>query len=133
MNMGTNPLFDPKTDNQDIHEDTQKMINTSLKSDEEYTADEQAFVDLILKLIAEDKIQLFTPGSLINHPVYDGLSDEAKGLADHNAMNMLGKIREIDKLSKLYEHPTYQMKNLVATLKQNKERLEEHSGDIFII
>ena len=48
-------------------------------------------------------------------------------------MSMLGKIRQIIDLSKLYEHPTYQMKNLVEALKQNKERLEEHSGDIFII
>ena len=58
--MTTNPLFDPKTDNQDIHEDSQKMINTSLASDDDYTPEEQAFVDMILRLVEEGKIQLFT-------------------------------------------------------------------------
>ncbi|MFT7184138.1 MAG: hypothetical protein ACI9QC_000469 [Oceanicoccus sp.] len=131
--MSKNPLFDSSTDNQEINEDTQKRLNTALASNEDYTVDEQTFVDLILKLVGEETINPYQPGTLINHSVYDGLSDEAKGLADQNAMNMLGKIRQVISLSKLYEHPTYQMKNLVAALKQNKEQLEEHSGDIFII
>lgn len=130
--MGVNPLFDPKTDNQDIHEDTQKMINTDLKADD-YAPADQEFVDLVLKLVEAGTINLYQPGTLINHDVYDTLSDEAKGLADLNAMNILTKIRQIVDQSKLYEHPTFQLKSLVASVRQNKERLEEHSGDIYII
>jgi len=130
--MGINPLFDPSTDNQDIHEETQKMINTDMKTDD-YAPADQEFVDLILQLVEAGTIQLYQPSSLINHQVYDTLSDEAKGLADLNAMNILAKLRQIVEQSKIYEHPTFQLKSLVASVRQNKERLEEHSGDIYII
>lgn len=131
--MPSNPLFDPKTDNQDIHEETQKMINEPLKADEEYSERDKVFIERVLKLVEDGTINLYAPSSLLNHTVYDGLSDEGKGLADQNTVNMLAKIRDIVRLTETNGHPTFQMKNLVESLHQNIERLEEHSGDIFII
>jgi len=131
--MATNPLFDPKTDNKDIHEDSQKLINEPLKADEEYSERDKIFIDKVLKLVSEGTINLHSPSSLLNQAVYDGLTDEGKGLADQNTVNMLSKIRDIVRLTEVNGHPTFQMKNLVESLHQNIERLEEHSGDIFII
>lgn len=130
--MAINPLFDPSTDNQVISPESQKMINQDLVSDE-ITPQDQAFLDHLMDLVNKGTIQLFVPDSLINQAIYAQVSDEAKGLADQNALTMLSKIRQIVNLKKTYDRPTYQMISLVASLRQNKERLEEHAGDIFIL
>lgn len=130
--MMINPLFDPSTDNQEIPEETQKMINADLKA-EQYSPEDQAFVDHILKLVNNGQIKLHEPSSLINAAVYAQLPPEAQGKADLNAMNMLAKVRQIVTLSKTYEFPTYQMISLVAGLRQNKENLEQVSGDIYVL
>ena len=130
--MAINPLFDPSTDNQVISPESQKMINQDVVSDE-ITPQDQAFLDHLMDLVNKGTLQLFVPDSLINQAVYAQVSDEAKGLADQNALTMLSKIRQIVNLKKTYDRPTYQMISLVASLRQNKERLEEHAGDIFIL
>ncbi len=130
--MRLNPLLDPCTDNMEIDENVQKMINTDLKTDD-YCDEDRTFVEMILKLVSDKVIDLHKPASLLNQSIYERLSHEAQGLADQNAIVMLAKIRQIVNLSKIYSHPTYQMINLVASLRQNKENMEKHSGDLFII
>jgi hypothetical protein len=126
-----NPLFDPATDNAVIDPATQQILNQPLKA-EAFTAEEQAFLDLLMAKIADKTINLYSPSSLLNTPVYDALPTEAKGLADQNAFVLLANVREINNLMQVSQEPTYQVKNLVDSLFQTKKRLEEH-GDIFII
>lgn len=126
-----NPLFDPATDNAAIDPATQQILNQPLKA-EAFTAEEQAFLDLLMAKIADKTINLYSPSSLLNTPVYDALPSDAKGLADQNAFVLLTKVREIYNLMQISKEPTYQVKNLVDSLFQTKKRLEEH-GDIFII
>ena len=127
-----NPLYDPATDNLPIDPAVQAMINQPLKDDSGFTTEDQMLLNLIMQKVEDKTINLYAPSSLLNTPVYDALSPELKGKADQNALILLGQIREIVNLMKISREPSYQIKNMVASLNQTKKRIEEH-GDIFII
>lgn len=126
-----NPLYDPATDNQPIDPAVQAMLNTPLKADG-FTAEEEQFLNLLMAKVDDKSINLYAPSSLLNAPVYEALSPEAKGKADFNAQVLLSKVREITNLMHISREPTFQVKNLVASLFETKKRLEEH-GDLFTI
>ena len=126
-----NPLYDPKTDNQPIAPEVQSMLNQPLKANA-WTDEEQAFLNDLMQKWESGVIKPYNPSSLLNTAVYDALPEEAKGKADQNALVMLGKVRQIVELMKVYNEPTFQIKNLVESLLEDKKRLEEHS-DLFII
>lgn len=127
-----NPLYDANTDNAQIADEKQKMINTPLAGGQ-LSAEDRAFLDKLLELVENGTIQLYVPSSLINTSVYEELSTEAKGKADQNAVAMLAKIRDIVELEKAPMDTDYQVENLVHSLRLNKERMEGIDGDIFII
>lgn len=116
-----------------IHKDekTQKWLNEPLK----YAGSSQNrdFLEMLMKMINEGKIQLLQPASLINHQVYDKIDQKAQGKADYEAMNLLHVVREIKGLYDAGYKDTYQMDNLVEKLRVTKERLESQDGDLFII
>lgn len=127
-----NPLYDSSTDNSHIADDTQQRLNAPL-SGKALSGEDQIFLNQIMNLVEEGQINLYSPSTLLNEAVYNALSDEAKGQADHNAMNMLTKIREIVNLKRAGMDAGYQIENLVHSLRLSKERMEEHDGNIFII
>lgn len=135
MNSSTalNPLYDPHTDNQVIPQEVQKLINQPLKDEQGLSVEDQAFLEKIQTLISEKKINLYDPDSLLNQEVYEKLNLEAKGKADQNAVLMLARIREIHDLLQISSEPSYQLQNLVASLRLYKERTEAYSGDIFLL
>lgn len=126
------PLYDPKTDNAHIADEVQQMINKPLGG-VAYSQEDQSFLDLILKLVNEKKINLYSPSSLLNNDIYEKLPHEGKAKADQNAMLILTKVREIYNLMQTITEPTYQVKNLVDSLRLNKESVEKTYGNIFII
>jgi hypothetical protein len=126
-----NPLYDPKTDNQAIAPEVQSMLNQPLKANA-WTDEEQAFLNDLVQKWDSGVIKPYSPSSLLNTTAYDALPEDAKGKADQNALLMLGKVREIVELMKVYHEPTFQVKSLVETLLEMKNRFEEHS-DLFII
>ncbi len=126
-----NPLYDPNTDNAPIADEVQKELNKPLADTSGFAAEDQLLLNQIMQLVEEGKINLYGPSTLLNTGIYDSLDDAAKAKADQNSVHMLGKIREIVGNMKAYNEPTFQVKNLVAALRLNKEALEEHA-DIFI-
>ncbi len=134
MNSSTkyNPLYDPKTDNAHIEDHIQVMINKPLERDP-YNEADQALLNLIVQLVNEKKINLYSPSSLLNNDFYEKLPHEGKAKADQNSVIMLTKIREIYNLVQTVSEPTHQIKNLVDSLRLNKEDVEKMCGDIFII
>lgn len=126
-----NPLYDPKTDNFPIADEVQQRLNKPMATS--YSSEDEMFLNMIISMVDEKKINLYTPDSLINHSVYDTLDLTGKGKADQNAMIMLTKIREIYNLVKAIPEPNFQVKNLVASLRQNKESVEKLAGNIFVI
>jgi len=131
-NTGINPLYDSATDNQAIANDTQLRLNQP-QAGGQMSKEDTAFAEMLVKLVDEGTINLYQPSTLLNPEVYEQLSDEAKGKADQNTVAMLAKIRNIVDLHKAPMDTIYQEQNLVQSLRENKERMEEHGGDIFII
>ena len=126
-----NPLYNAATDNAAIPSEVQSRLNQPLQQGS-LSADEQAFLNLILAKIEDKSIQLYVPSSLLNNAVYEALSEAEKGKADQNAVILLTRIREIHALTQVSKEPSFQLQNMVASLRQIKNRLEEHS-DLFII
>ena len=126
-----NPLYDPATDNQAIAPEVQNMLNTPSNSGT-WTDSDQVFLTDVLAKVEAGTIQLYSASSLLNNAVYEKLTPELQGKADQNALLMIGKVREIVDLMKLYHEPNDIVKNLVESLFAAKQRAEE-AVDIFII
>lgn len=116
-----------------MDEKTQKELNTPLIDPDFKNQRNEDFLNLLIKLINEGKIELYRPSSLINFEIYDKLTEEKQGKADLEAMNMLAAIREIKDLFDNGFLNTFQMENLVERVRQTKERLETEGGNIFIV
>ncbi len=117
-----------------MDEATQRNLNTPLQDNTgRLDGKDQEFLNLIISLIDEKKIDLYQPATLINNEVYDKLDEKAQGQVDLEAINMLTAIREIKGLYDNGFKETFQMENLVHRLRMTKERLEETGGDVFII
>ena len=112
---------------------TQAMLNQPLKNAAGNSQEDENFLDLILALIAEGKIDLYKPSSLINTAIYDRLVPEQQAKIEVEAMSMLATIREIKGLCDAEYRETFQVENLVRQLRMGKERLEEAGGDLFVI
>lgn len=112
---------------------TQALLNTPLEKQGGLSAENEAFLDVVLGFVAEGRINLYQPSTLLNEPVYDLLDQEKQGRADMEAMNLLTSIREIKGLCDAGFRQTFQVENLVSRFKMSKERVEELGGDIFII
>lgn len=114
-------------------EQTQKELNTPLTDPSGAGQKNEKFLNLVISLINEGKINLYRPATLINQPIYDNLPKEKQGKVDLEAMNLLVAIREIKGLHDAGYKDSYQMENLVERVRNTKERLESEGGDLFII
>ncbi len=120
----------------DIAQDVQVILNKPKKIEEaDYkpSKEDQEFLQDIIKKVDSAKIQLYTPSSLLNDEVYQQLNSSGKAKADFDILNLLNKIREIKKLWDQGDKDTYQLFNLVHSLRITKERIETADGDVFII
>lgn len=110
-----------------------QLLNTPLKKDDGVNREDKTFLDLVISLITEGKIDLYKPSSLLNNAVYDLLDEMKQGQADLEAVNLLSAVRELKDLYDAGFTNTFQMENLVHRLRETKERIEESGGDLFII
>lgn len=121
-------------DQTNINPETQKMLNSPLVKPQGLSTEDQAFLNLIIAKVEAKEIDLLAPGTLLNHPVYDKLAPEAQGKVDFDAMNLTTTLRNIYWLWKSTNGThTFQAENLVHQVRLTKERLEQISGDVFVI
>jgi len=116
-----------------IDPDTQKLLNSPLVNPKGISKEDEAFLNLVVSKAEKGEINLMAPSSIINHAVYDQLPEEKKGKVDFDAVNLATTLRNIHDLWKAYGTPTYQIENLVHQVRLTKERLEEVSGDVYMI
>lgn len=129
-----NPYFDPATDNMPIAEDTQKVVNTPVEKPSAMDDQDMALVNLIVSLVDSKKINLYSPSTLINQPVYDKLPELTQGKVDQHAFNMLTSVREIYNYYKSpFSNNAYQFENRVRWFRLQKEEAEKEWGDVFVI
>lgn len=114
----------------------QQMLNkpTTIKP-KAYKPDplDKEFLKVVIAKVEEGTIKLFTPSTLLNQPVYEGLSSQLKAKVDYDILILLHKIRQIKKLWDDGAKNSYQIMNLVHSLRLAKESLESQQGDVFVI
>ena len=111
----------------------QALLNQPLASGSANDGMNEEFLNLVLGLIKDGKIDLYKPSSLINEAVYGKADEAARGKADFDAVQMMATVREIKDLCDNGFRESMQVANLVDRLRQTKERLESVGGDLFII
>lgn len=116
-----------------IDDSHQKELNTPLAVQGGIKAEDKEFLEFVLSLVKEGKIDLFVPHTLINDSVYDNLSEKEQGEVDIEAVNTLSAIRKIKDLHDAGFDDSYQMENLVQKVRIKKENFENSIGDVFII
>lgn len=129
----TNPLFDPKTDNKPISDESQDIVNKPVEDPAGMDEDDQLLLNLIEAQLEEKKIDLYKPSSFINQDVYDKLDPEVQGKIDLMSFNMLTSIREIHNFHQSdFSDSSYQFINMLHKFRLQKEETEKIHGDIFI-
>lgn len=111
----------------------QAQLNKPLAEPGGIPKEDKAFLEMVIKLINEGKINLYNPETLINKQHYLTLTPEVQAKVDIEAFNLLTALRDIKGLYDTGNSETYQMQNLVQRVRLSKERLEEEGGDFFII
>jgi hypothetical protein len=129
----TKKLIDRDEMHQSVDQNVQTMINKPQVDPSGLSEENEKFLRHVMTLIEEEKIDLFRPETLMNHEIYDDLEEEKKGIADTNALPLLGEIRQIKKLYETGSEKTFQMKNLIERVRLYKERIENKCGDVYII
>lgn len=111
----------------------QAQLNKPLVDPNGVSKDDKIFLEMVIKLINEGKINLYNPETLVNKQIYTTLTPEIQAKVDLEAFNLLTALRDIKGLYDTGNSETYQMQNLVQRVRLSKERLEEEGGDLFII
>lgn len=139
----TNNFMDDKSNsqglNQEITTEQQNMLNKPVIDPEGLSDDETQFIKDVMVRVYNGDINLFSPSSLINSKIYDGLQESVQGQADIHSVNFCSKLRSIKDLMEisggdlLFVEPSFQVRNLVQSIKFEKEQFESKHGDIFVI
>ena len=92
----------------------------------------EKFLHDLIKLIDEKQIDPYAPDSFLNKDVYDQLDEKWQGKVDLALVNMVDLVRKIEEYVRSKQTPDEcpQYENMVASLLQMKDRLEEHH-DVF--
>lgn len=112
---------------------TQEMLNKPAAYSGGLKGEDKNFLEMVVELIKDGVIDPLKPDSIINHEVYDKLSEEAQGKVDLEAVNLTSALREIQALYESGNTETFQIQNMIDRVKNTKERLEEEGGDLFVI
>ncbi len=118
---------------QELSVEEQKKLSQPLVKQQGLSAEDEAFLNLVVAKVDSGEIKLLQPSTLINQTVYGGLSEMNQGKIDFEALNLLSDLRTIYGLWKQNLTATYQAENMVRSVRLRKENLETISGDVFVI
>lgn len=108
-------------------------INKPLETTDALSAENEEFLNLVVQKVDSGEINVHTPKSMMNLPVYEKLTETEQDKIDIYAVNMLSTIRRIQNLCLIDQKYTYQMQNLLEEFRLRKEETEKTFGDVFII
>lgn len=123
----------------DIDAETQELLNKPVEDPRGFDESEMEFIKNTMSKVYSGEIDLFKPSSLLNASVYESASEMIQGKADFNAVTFCSKLRQIKDLmeisggEQLFVEPSYQVRNMVQSIKYQKELFEGSNGDIFLI
>lgn len=116
-----------------VDDNVQKMINKPQMDPTGVDATDAEYLEAIVKLIDEGRLNLHTPNTLMKNEIYDSLDDKAKGLADMSAVSLLNDLRQMKKLYDSGDKESFQIQNLIQRIRTVKERIENQCGDVYVI
>jgi len=116
-----------------VDQKTQQQLNQPVKDDTGFNDGHEDFLKILIDKIESKEINPLDIKTLFNKPVYDNLSEEDQEKTDLNALNIMGIIKQIEKLWGVDQTATFQVQNLVETVFQMKSKYEERHGDVYII
>jgi len=120
-----------KQSGKEIPANMQKRLNVPLTS--VLPKEQKEYYQMIVDLVTQQKINLYTIRSIIRPQLYASLAQQAQGKVDLAASNILHLLRHLADLAAQGYHETLQMKHLVEHIWQIKENIEQQYGDVFII
>jgi len=126
-------LIDKTLMTQGVDSNVQKMINNPQMDPTGIEASDTQYLETIIKLINDGKLDLHTPKTLMKAQLYNSLDDKAKGLADMNAVTLLNDLRQMKKLYDSNNTSSFQIQNLIHRIRNVKKRIEDICGDVYII
>ncbi len=115
-----------------IAPETQVRLNQPLATDS-LNPEEEAFLKDLTEKLEKGGLDPMNTRTLFNRAVYDKLSESEQEATDMTAINVMGILRQIQRLWAENHHQTFQIQNLVHTVFRMKSRFEEKHGDVFII
>lgn len=116
-----------------VDQKTQRNLNKPLTDNTGFNEGHEEFLKMLIEKLDKKEIDPYNAQTLYNKAVYDRLSEEEKEETDLTAQNIMGIVRQIEKLWELEQKPTFQIQNLVETVFQMKSKFEEKHGDVYII
>lgn len=116
-----------------IDDAVQKQLNLPLQKQESLDDGHQHFLQLLIQKLESGVLDTLNPATLFNHAVYDKLSEQDQEATDLTAVNLMGVIRQLQRLWNENRRNTFQVQNLVETVWQMKSQFEQKHGDVFII
>lgn len=118
---------------QGVDNNVQQMINKPQMDPTGVDATDAEYLEEIVKLINDGKLDLHVPNTLMKNEIYDSLDDKSKGLADMSAVSLLNDLRQMKKLYDMDDKESFQIQNLIQRIRNIKERIEEKCGDVYVI
>ncbi len=116
-----------------VDENVQQMINKPQMDPTGIDATDAQYLEAVIGMINEGKLDLHNPDTLMKKEIYDSLDDKSKGLADMSGVTLLNDLRQMKKLYDLGDKESFQIQNLIQRIRVAKERIEAQCGDVYII
>ncbi len=118
-------------EHKDLPEKAQVHAGQAIAGD--MSAQSTEFLQTVLAMIKDGKIDPNQPESFINKDVYDALDQEWKAKADLASINIAHQLQRIKEFYESDKTPNAspQLETMIASLWQMKQRIEE-KADVFV-
>jgi len=126
-------LVDETLINQGVDQNVQLMINKPQIDPTGIDDTDLEFMEKVIKMVESGTIDVHTPSTLLNMDVYIELDEQTQGRVDMNAINLLNEIRQIKTLWDTGDRDSFQIQNLIYSMRHKKQIIEKEIGDCFII
>lgn len=126
-------LYDQTTNDAPIHQKLQELVNTPPIDPAGLDESDEQYLKKVMKLIENGQIDFLKPRTLINEEVYKNLKPEQEIKTDINTQSLIARLKDIHNLWQLDHVFSYQIINLIQSVRAIKSRVESDCGDVYVI
>lgn len=111
----------------------QEKLGEPIKDESAVSKMHENYFKEVVDLLEKGDIDVDVPESLLNKEHYDSLDEEKKGHVDQATPNLCMYLRQIKTLCDNKQQESFQMTNLIESVWQAKENVENDVGDVYKI